>query len=666
MAIDTINDLPPRVQYTASASQTVFPYPFPIFQDADLTVEVDGVVQTLTTHYTVSGEGEDLGGNVTFVTGLSAGQIVTIYRQTVMERDSDFQLNGPMFSTSVNNEFDKLTIISQELRAAIRRCLRIPFSAEVDDSDIELTSAASWAGKYITLDENLQPQPALLLGTELTQPSFDTFLGDSLPYDRTEAETDQMVFPTTLTNPGDIRRYGAVGDGVTDCTAAFEAAIAQANHETGSEVFIPQGTWVVSSPLTGVRGLKMTGEGRYRSIVQISGAINFMTFSGTVGNPDGGAMVFRDFTVKGSSTSGSHFDFNYGGQTEFQGMRFWLCGAASGAFVVLNTECHRTSFRNCLFQTWANAAVLTAGIVNSILTFQDCQFNANGTSGIVAGSGSAGISLGSGEQVFINSCNVNGDDALNHFVRFTGNGAGNARIAECYVEHITQSAIICDSNTVFNGLRVENCNLSCDNSVSIDLSSGNQAHRGIVIKNIRRPESGAVFILSTGTGIVDFNYSGSLLDGSAGHVVGYTGQTHVRRFVDGTVRLGASNRHVVGPFTQDNVAGTVGATALTGNRFIALRAGRVTGIVVKSTEARTAGTLTVNVFKNTGLSGAAGSVLADSPSADLNASNTGFAVGLTQDQDSSFVAGDELYATYQTSSFTPTTADIRVWLEIEM
>ncbi len=76
MSIDTVNDLPPRVQYTAAAAQTVFPYTFPIFQDADLVVEVDGSVQTLTTDYTVTGEGDDTGGDVTFVVAMAGGELL--------------------------------------------------------------------------------------------------------------------------------------------------------------------------------------------------------------------------------------------------------------------------------------------------------------------------------------------------------------------------------------------------------------------------------------------------------------------------------------------------------------------------------------------------------------------------------------------------------------
>ena len=64
-SIDDVQDIAPRVQFVATGGQTVFAYPFPIFVDANLVVDIDGVVKVLTTDYTVSGAGAELGGNVT-------------------------------------------------------------------------------------------------------------------------------------------------------------------------------------------------------------------------------------------------------------------------------------------------------------------------------------------------------------------------------------------------------------------------------------------------------------------------------------------------------------------------------------------------------------------------------------------------------------------------
>jgi polygalacturonase len=39
----------------------------------------------------------------------------------------------------------------------------------------------------------------------------------------------------------DITQYGAIGDGVASCTAAFQAAIAACNKAGGGRVLVPKG-----------------------------------------------------------------------------------------------------------------------------------------------------------------------------------------------------------------------------------------------------------------------------------------------------------------------------------------------------------------------------------------------------------------------------------------
>ena len=113
-SIDDIQDISPRVQFTAAGGQTVFSFPFPFFVDGDLRIFVGDSEQTLATHYTVTGAGSDDGGEVTFLSGLTAGDLVTIFRDTAIERRTDFQFLGALPSTSINRDLDRLTIIAQE------------------------------------------------------------------------------------------------------------------------------------------------------------------------------------------------------------------------------------------------------------------------------------------------------------------------------------------------------------------------------------------------------------------------------------------------------------------------------------------------------------------------------------------------------------------------
>ncbi len=124
MATLTVGDTTPRVQYTATSGQTVFAYGFPIFEDADLKVYVGSTLKTLgstaaSSHYTVSGAATTSGGNVTFGAGLTAGDIVTIYRDLAVARASDYQTGGDLLAETLNDDLDKLVMMVQQSEADV-------------------------------------------------------------------------------------------------------------------------------------------------------------------------------------------------------------------------------------------------------------------------------------------------------------------------------------------------------------------------------------------------------------------------------------------------------------------------------------------------------------------------------------------------------------------
>lgn len=150
-----------------------------------------------------------------------------------------------------------------------------------------------------------------------------------------------------------------------------------------------------------------------------------------------------------------------------------------------------------------------------------------------------------------------------------------------------------------------------------------------------------------------------------GSGVAVTQGRKTRAYFDGTNMVAAEGYPVVvDGWWDDDLTGTGGPTALVRfgagaafpNAFIGTRPGSITGIIVKSNEARTAGTATFEVTKNgtgTGLT-----AVLDGTNTTLKASNQ--APGTD-----TFVAGDEIGVTITTAGWTPTTADIRVAVEVE-
>lgn len=162
-----------------------------------------------------------------------------------------------------------------------------------------------------------------------------------------------------------VKDYGAVGDGVTDDTAAIQAAIA-ACHGSGAvstvrpvtrSLWVPGGTYKTTAPLTikSVQGFRLMGAGRdittftptgtLDSFLDIDGCANG-TFGGFTVTPTGGItdkVIALDWTnsvtVGRSTTNNSFRDINVNGSFKW--------GFAIGTRSA-NLQVDQTSFYSCL------------------------------------------------------------------------------------------------------------------------------------------------------------------------------------------------------------------------------------------------------------------------------------------------------------------------------
>lgn len=171
MATLLVNDVTPRVQYTASSSQTVFAYGFSIFVDTDLKVYKGSTLMTLSsasnnTSYQVSGAGTTAGGNVTFGAGLTAGDIVTIYRDLPVSRASDYQTGGDLLAETLNDDLDKIVQMVQQVERDIdQRTLRFgQFTTGIPLAEFT-ESATDRANKVLGFDASGSPNITQELGT---------------------------------------------------------------------------------------------------------------------------------------------------------------------------------------------------------------------------------------------------------------------------------------------------------------------------------------------------------------------------------------------------------------------------------------------------------------------------------------------------------------------
>ena len=198
-----------------------------------------------------------------------------------------------------------------------------------------------------------------------------------------------------------VADFGAVGDGSTDCVAAFETAFTElfrnANENYKKELLIPNGEYLFTSDLAVPSGVILKGETQLGAVLNIGdNNIRFITSQGlelgdfnSTNRPQN--VRWNNFTIK--RTTGT-LTLSGLAESRFQDVRFLgeynLGNAVTLATVpaavfwqntVIGTRAHNLVFDNCVFeQNAVSAKCLQSGVFDTTVRFQDCKFFVNDTS----------------------------------------------------------------------------------------------------------------------------------------------------------------------------------------------------------------------------------------------------------------------------------------------
>jgi polygalacturonase len=263
----TVSTTTSRIAYDGDGATVAFAVPFPFFAAGELEVierETSGgveTVKTLDTHYTVAG-GNGGAGTVTALSPPPTGVQWVIRRKTARTQSTDYTPNDPFPAETHEKALDRLTMIGQELGEESDRALKFP---KTDTAGLLPTLPASIAraGHVLAFDDTGAP---IVSAKSLSQLETEA---DAAATSASAAATSASAAAASATNAAtsaagasasavsaagsatiaaayaekNVKTYGALGDGVTDDTAAFTTAIAAA---AGGVLVVPEGTFIVT------------------------------------------------------------------------------------------------------------------------------------------------------------------------------------------------------------------------------------------------------------------------------------------------------------------------------------------------------------------------------------------------------------------------------------
>jgi hypothetical protein len=204
------------------------------------------------TGFSITGVGDPHGGEVVFNTPPAPGKTLTLMRRTEGVRETEFVDGGPFRASAINAELDRIMLLIQEDREEHGRALR-GHPAE-SGTNFCLPSTAERASKLLGFDSAGRP---VVFGESELPSSGDAGGALVTPNGATTARSLGEHLAVSV----NVRDFGALGDGVTNDSAAFSAAIAAAQSRA-ARIYVPASAtpYVLGATLM-LDGTTMVGDG---------------------------------------------------------------------------------------------------------------------------------------------------------------------------------------------------------------------------------------------------------------------------------------------------------------------------------------------------------------------------------------------------------------------
>lgn len=517
-----IQDKTTKVIYVGNGQTTHFPFKFKYNDKAHIHVaiyDIDTQVQTeLTKDFFVDSEKNEViypgyqsgqePPEAQIPPVLQANQKLVIYRQTPLTQEIDFGSKYPL--PFVENGTDKNTMISQEMKEALERSVKVDMGSEVKPDELltdikqnvadanqsaqnaqqsadeaqEYAQNANANAQSINIRtfpnvESIKQANNLKTGGLIkTQGFYQLNDGGGADYvivdDIGEDEVDEasiialqkgLYAKLIIQDYVNIKQCGAKGDGVTDDTEALQKAI-----NISSKVVIPKGVFVVSKSLSLKDNAVIYGIGE-DSVIKKSGDENvyFNLFTDMQLTKK---YTFSTLTFDGNCNNFKHmysYTTDFGGYKQLETANEWNLFTSSADILVIE---------NCKFNNIHGNVISNAS--NNIIV-NNCDFNNI--------EGASAVRLWGGQNLWVinsrfNNINVFPDTLYINGAETTFEDAvsnkysmqyGDAVAAFCrysfihnnLFKNISRMAFTHDMNVALN-ITGDNCSICTDNIIIHD------------------------------------------------------------------------------------------------------------------------------------------------------------------------------------------------------
>jgi hypothetical protein len=300
--------------HTGDGTTVAFSYGFKVFSETEIAVYVAGVLQTLTTHYTLSGVGTSTGGNVTFETGAkpaSSASIVFV-RVPARTQTTDYTITGTIDPQTVEDALDKATMLVQDVGDSADNAFG--FANTVTDAGTIKVSlgASARASKLLSFDASGNLVATQEIGTNKGNWAASTaYVARDIIKDTgtnniflcNTAHTSSGSLPITTNT--DSAKWDLLVDAASATTSQTAAATSASAASTSATAAATSATASASSATSSASSATSSASSATSSASSATSSASSSTTSGNYSNKVDGAVTGTEFSSKAWALGGT-------------------------------------------------------------------------------------------------------------------------------------------------------------------------------------------------------------------------------------------------------------------------------------------------------------------------------------------------------------------------